>query len=142
MPLSFAMVVLGRAPASQGRHIPGFASLGASHASPLHAAHAPPAPAHTTLCFPKRCVASIRLTQNLVHLEAALFFHKKRPSITFFPFPCFKYLTKSISRKARKEISCKVRKELTLATFNLLTHCPFSFVSLLTDFITFRAFVL
>jgi hypothetical protein len=32
--------LLGRAPASQGRHIPGFASLGASHASPLHAAHA------------------------------------------------------------------------------------------------------
>ena len=30
----------GRAPASQGRHIPGFASLGASHASPLHAPHA------------------------------------------------------------------------------------------------------
>jgi hypothetical protein len=26
----------------RGRHIPGFASLGASHASPLHAAHAPP----------------------------------------------------------------------------------------------------
>jgi hypothetical protein len=31
---------LGRAPASQGRHITGFASLGASHASPLHAPHA------------------------------------------------------------------------------------------------------
>jgi hypothetical protein len=28
----------------RGRHIPGFASLGASHASPLHAAHAPPPP--------------------------------------------------------------------------------------------------
>ena len=30
----------GRAPATQGRHIPGFASLGATHASPLHAPHA------------------------------------------------------------------------------------------------------
>jgi hypothetical protein len=33
---------LGRAPASQGRHLTGFASLGASHASPLQAAHAKP----------------------------------------------------------------------------------------------------
>ena len=31
---------LGRAPT--GRHLTGFASLGASHASPLQAAHAPP----------------------------------------------------------------------------------------------------
>ena len=34
--------ILGRAPASQGRSITGFASLGASHASPLHAPHAKP----------------------------------------------------------------------------------------------------
>jgi hypothetical protein len=33
-------IPLGRAPASQGRHLTGFASLGASHASPLQAAHA------------------------------------------------------------------------------------------------------
>jgi hypothetical protein len=33
-------IYLGRAPASQGRHLTGFASLGASHASPLQAAHA------------------------------------------------------------------------------------------------------
>jgi hypothetical protein len=38
--INYYQLYLGRAPASQGRHITGFASLGASHASPLHAAHA------------------------------------------------------------------------------------------------------
>jgi hypothetical protein len=36
----FSVILFGRAPASQGRCITGFASLGASHASPLHTPHA------------------------------------------------------------------------------------------------------
>jgi hypothetical protein len=59
----------------RGRHIPGFASLGASHASPLHAAHAPPPILHYVSS--KRCVvrvASRRLTRGWLIFEK----HKKK----------------------------------------------------------------
>jgi cytochrome c6 len=50
-----AASIFGRAPASQGRCIPGFASLGASHASPLHTPHAKPSSIRQKAVLPVFC---------------------------------------------------------------------------------------
>jgi hypothetical protein len=79
---------LWRTPATQGRHIPGFASLGASHASPLHAPHAKtyvPRPKH------RKSASFIDVFQP----QRALRFKQRtpeKPFVCFVPSSCSSWL--------------------------------------------------
>ena len=67
-------IIFGRAPASQGRHLTGFASLGASHASPLQAAHAKTLAGSVQQGFCCGCLLSFIITANDLAFGSCLFF--------------------------------------------------------------------